>query len=353
MREKHVDVGRGLLVVAMTYGHVLQFFGDAQLFPMVQRLIDGINLLVFPSFVFYFGMTAALAYLRRPYAAALPGMLRTALRAYGAFALSGIGYRVLRENRALSPAAVRRVLLLTDIPGWSEFLIAFAIYSLLLAAGFGLFARLAARPRAALAAGALCLAACLIPYERVGSVRLSLLIGGTAYSYFPVVQYMPYFLAGLVFAQADTRMRRRMAALAAVCTAAGSLRALYHGALPSRFPPHWAWIALPALAVAGLVLLSRALCSQEKTPLQWAARPVLALLARLGGMSLFALVSGNLALFTLAGRGIVPQLARAGLPPWTLPIQSPAGALCWTAALLALIGFLAMLAGRGRKAQGG
>ena len=39
---------------------------------------------VFPTFVFCFGCTVQLAYLQKPYRRALPGMARTALRAYAA-----------------------------------------------------------------------------------------------------------------------------------------------------------------------------------------------------------------------------------------------------------------------------
>ena len=127
MRDRSIDVGRGLLVIMMVYGHVMQFFGDSQVFPLVGTMIDVINLTVFPTFVFYFGATAVLAYLRKPYMSALPGMIRTALRAYVVFVLSGVGYRVLRENKAFAVGTVRRVMQLTDIPGWSEFLISFAL----------------------------------------------------------------------------------------------------------------------------------------------------------------------------------------------------------------------------------
>ena len=146
MRDRSIDVSRGLLVIMMVYGHVLQFFGDAQLFPLVDGLISIVNLTVFSTFVFDFGVTAELAYLKRPYRQALTGMVKTGLRAYAAFCLSGIGYRVLRENKPFAVATVRRVLTLSDIPGWSEFLVAFALYSLLLIVGFAAFRWLAGRP---------------------------------------------------------------------------------------------------------------------------------------------------------------------------------------------------------------
>ena len=39
MRDRSIDVSRGILVLMMVYGHVLQFFGDASLFPAVNRKV--------------------------------------------------------------------------------------------------------------------------------------------------------------------------------------------------------------------------------------------------------------------------------------------------------------------------
>ena len=354
MRARYVDAGRGLLVAAMVYGHVMQFFADTQIFPLAGRLVDGINLLVFPSFVFFFGVTAALAYLSRPFSQALPGMVRTAVRAWLAFVLSGVAYRVLRENRVLGPGTVRRILWLSDIPGWSEFLVSFALYGLLLIAGFALLRRLT--PFAALLTGALCVGCCLIPYDRVQPVQLQLLIGGRDFSCFPVVQYMPYFLAGIVYARGDARTRRCLAGVAALATAVGVLAAVRLGRLPERFPPHWGYILLPALGVAGIVGLSHALCALGRPGESGLARipgTLCAALERMGGASLFYLLSSNLLLFTMAGRGIAPQMAAKSILPWTLPIQSPMGALCWTVILLLAIAFVGNLAGRGGKRRAG
>lgn len=345
MRDRSIDVGRGLLVILMVYGHVLQFFGDAQIFPWVDVFINGINLTVFGTFVFYFGATARLAYLSKPYRRALPGMVKTGLRAYAAFCLSGIGYRVLRENKPLAVGTVRRVMTLSDIPGWSEFLIAFALYSVLLIAGFAVLRWLADRPWASLLVGAACAGSCLaVPYGSVTG-RLALLIGGTEFAYFPVMQYMPYFLAGLLYAR---RERGRLLAVAAVCTAAGAAETVLHG-LPQRFPPSWGWILFPALLTAAVVLLSRALCALAHGQARLAADAVCSVLERLGSASLYYLLTSNLVLFTLSGRKIIPALARGSVLPWTQPIQAPLGAACWTAVLLLILGFVSLLAGRGKK----
>ncbi|MDD7173989.1 MAG: heparan-alpha-glucosaminide N-acetyltransferase domain-containing protein [Clostridiales bacterium] len=344
-RDPAVDIARGLLVLLMVWGHTMQFFADTAIFPLAQTLIDAINVTVFPTFVFCFGCTTFLSYLQRPYRRALPGLLCTMLRAYAAFVVSGVGYRVLREGKALSFATVRRVALLGDIPGWPEFLIAFALYALLTAVAFGALRRLAERAWLAALAGGVCLLCTLIPYDRVGVTRLALIIGGTQYAFFPIVPYMPYFLAGLVYAAGGRRVRLAMLPLAAAATALGCACWALRGGMPSRFPPDAAWVALSALPVCAVMLLSRALCL-----LPWAMESLRAAIAHFGTRSLYYLLASNLSIFAFAGRGIVPQYAQKALPPFNLTVQSPGGALGWAAALLLTLWFVSRLAGRGKPA---
>ena len=347
MRDRSIDVGRGLLVIMMVYGHVMQFFGDSQIFPLVGTLIDVINLTVFPAFVFYFGATAVLAYLRKPYMSALPGMVRTTLRAYAVFVLSGVGYRVLRENKAFAVGTVRRVMQLTDIPGWSEFLISFALYGLLLIAGYAVFDWLSRKPLACLLVSALCVACCeFVPYGSI-SVHLSLLIGGREFAYFPVVQYMPYFLAGMLYARGEKRVRQGLL-LFAVLASLGVVAHWHFFGFPNRFPPEWGWILLPGALVCAVVLLSRMLCALAGSWLGKVMDALCGVLGHFGGASLYYLLASNLVLFALAGRGAAPAMARKSVLPWTLPIQSPQGAACWAAVLLLSLWFVSQLSGRGK-----
>lgn len=347
MRDRSIDVGRGLLVIMMVYGHVMQFFGDSQIFPLVGTLTDVINLTVFPTFVFYFGATAVLAYLNKPYMSALPGMIRTTLRAYAVFCLSGVGYRVLREGKAFSVGTVRRVMQLSDIPGWSEFLISFALYGLLLIVGYALFDWLSRKPMACLLVSAACVCSCLIvPYGSVPT-HWALLIGGRDFSYFPVVQYMPYFLAGMLYARGDRRMRRALLIISVIASLGGVAYWHFFG-FPGRFPPTWGWILLPGALVGAVVLLSRALAALAGNGIGRIADALCGVLGHFGGASLYYLLTSNLVLFTLAGRGAAPAMARKSVLPWTLPIQSPQGAACWAAVLLVSLWFVSRLAGRGK-----
>ena len=351
MRDKSIDAGRGLLVLMMIYGHVLQFFGDPQMFPIEYSLMDAINLNVFPTFVFFFGVTGTMAYLSKPYRRALPGMIRTCLRAYAAFVLSGVGYRVLRENKAFAVGTVRRVMQLTDIPGWSEFLIAFAIYALMLLVLFPLLKKLMNRPGVTLMIAIVCLCCCeIVPYGKVKPTQLALLIGGRDFSYFPIVQYMPYFLAGLVYTGANGRTRLHLLGVAVIASAAGIFRLVALG-MPGRFPPDAAWIALPVMGTTLIFLLAKGLCAVRLPKVQFLADLLTDALAHLGGRSLYYLLGSNLVLFTMSGKGIMPQMARKSVLPWTAPIQSPQGAAAWTAILILSLAFIASLAGRGAKSK--
>ena len=141
-----------------------------------------------------------------------------------------------------------------------------------------------------------------------------------------------------------------MGGVAVIFSAAGLVWYVRHG-LPERFPPHWAWILLPCFAIALLTALCHVLCRLpgEKywLPVEWLRR----MLSHFGGASLYYLVGSNLVLFTLAGAGMAPLLSRSGPWPWNQVIQSPAGAFSWLIVLLALLWFIARLAGRGASSR--
>lgn len=343
-RDLSLDVFKGLLVALMVYCHVLQFFGDPSLFSAIPTLCDGINLLVFPGFVFAFGCAASGAYLDKPFEKVWHRMLRSALKALGAFWLSGIAFRVLRENKPFASGTVRRILLLEDIPGWSEFLLAFALYALIAMALFIPLRALRKRPIWAIPAGALCLLGCFLPYNKIDGSYLGLLIGARDQTTFPILQYAPYFLAGVVWS-ARPGKPWLWALGATVLTGAGALLSVLGGGLPQRFPPALGWVLLPPAGVAALYALAH---FASRVP--WLRVP-LTPLGSMGARSLYYLIATNLAIFTLAGKGIAPMMKIRGRGLWGMPIQSPTGALCWTFALLLACAFVAWIAGIGMRTR--
>lgn len=118
--------------------------------------------------------------------------------------------------------------------------------------------------------------------------------------------------------------------------------------LPGRFPPDWGWILLPSLLAAAVVILSHALCALSGPGVRRMVDVLCGVLGCLGSASLYYLLTSNLVLFTLAGKRIAPALSAKSTLPWSQPIQAPLGAACWTAVLLAALGFVSVLAGRGK-----
>lgn len=354
-RDRSLDLFKGMLVILMTWCHVMQFFGAPDVFPAQRDYETLINLLAFPSFVFAFGLATAMSYYSRPFRKAGPRMALSALKSLGAFYLSGIAFRVLREGKAFASGTVRRILLLQDLPGWSEFLASFAALAMMAIVFYWPLKRLKDRPLWLLPIALACLALCWLPYERIEHPLLRLFFGTTAYAAFPPFQYFPYFLAGLAYARLKDRGWWWLALLALLSTGLGVWRGLSLGHLPSRFPPDWGWILLPAAGTALLMALARGLdwlgrALSRLATRQWGKAeegPGLSRLLRgagklsplrpieqLGRNSLFYLLAGNLALFALAGRGTAPQLKFKAPGLFGQPIAAPQGALWWTLALL-------------------
>lgn len=348
-RDHSLDLMKGLLVLLMTWGHVMQFFGDHHLFPVMDQLELGINLLVFPSFVFAFGWAVAIAYYCRSFQKAWRSMLSSALKPLGAFYLSGIAFRVLRENKPFSWRAVQRILLFQDVPGWSEFLASFFALALLALVLYWPLKRLKDRPLWLLPLGAALLALCFIPYANIKYPLLRLYLGTDAYASFPVLQYSPYFLAGLAWPGLKQKKwgRFTLPVLALFSTLGGWWRGHALGSLPQRFPPDVGWILLPAAgvaALAGIGFLLSCFPTVDRLRLD-VCRP----LRGLGANSLYYLLAGNLVLFTLAGKGITPQLQFKARGLFGQSIKAPAGAFWWALAFLIAAAFVAGLIRKSRR----
>ncbi|MDR0928347.1 MAG: hypothetical protein LBM74_01375 [Oscillospiraceae bacterium] len=345
-RNRELDVFKGMLVGLMVYGHVLQFFGDLDMFPIIWDWVGIFSNVGFPGFVFAFGWAVSLAYLGKPLGRVWPRLLRTALKSLGAFYLSGTAYRVLRENKPFAKDTVRHILLLQDIPGWSEFLLAFALYALLTLVLFKPLTALRRHPLALLGVCALCLGGCFLPYEQIHSPYLGLLVGMRDQTLFPVLQYAPYFLLGLYFPVRNRRYTWVWVACAAVSTGSGLLIWLC-GGLWMRYPPSIGWMLLPAGVLVALVACAWGL---GQIPLGRMARhnPLIPV-AALGRDSLFYLLGSNLILFTLTGKDIAPELKAGAWGLWGMPIQSPWGAFGWTLVLFGVIALFGWCTGIGSR----
>jgi hypothetical protein len=342
--DQSIDRIRGFLVPLMVFAHVLQFFGDMTAYPAAETILNIINILVFPTFVFCFGRSAAVAYLHKPFKKAAPRLIKTILTLYSVFALSGIGYRILADGKPFGLSVVEKVLFLKDIPGWSEFLAAFAAFALAVLALYAPLKWLSRHFTFTLAAMAACLACCFLPYGAIKSNPLGLFIGTTRFSCFPVIQYAPYLLAGIYW-QENHMHGRIFAAIGLAATLTGILYTIRSG-LPERFPPTVFWVLLAGFFPVITSYLAAVPISLPKIPGmadRW--------LRNVGRRSLFYLLSSNLVIFTLKGLDAAPLATKRNNWFWQQPIASPLGAMLWTAALILTLGIAASLAGRTSEKQ--
>lgn len=291
-RDHSIDIWKGLLVIFMVYCHVLQFFSAPEYYKMGDIVINAANVITFHSFVFCFGMTCYIAYLSKPFDKVWKKMLRTALRCYFAFVISGLAYLVLVGSRIPGKYLIRDLMLLNEIPGWSEFLIAFAFFILMALIFFKAVNKLLENKKLFWIVTLLLFLSGFIPYEQIKFNQVGLLIGTMNFPSFPVLQHMPFFLVGMYVVKYDIKFNWKILIGSFILTSIGIVYILFfnNGKLPERFPPSIFWIILPSFFVYLYYLICKKL---DDTPFDFYIS------RSLGANSLFYLVMSNILIFSL------------------------------------------------------
>jgi hypothetical protein len=295
-RNSDLDIMKGLLTAGMVFAHLIEFFAAPSL--ALETLSVFIDLVSFSGFFFCFGFAVWLAYLDGP-AVRWHAALRTACKCYVAFVISGSAFRILVDGQPPSFSAVLRVALLRDIPGYSEFLLSFA-FVVLLAAVSRPLVRLGTRSVRVVAMSiVICAAATFLPVREWDPV-VAQFLGGEGFAYFPVVPYLPLFLAG-VFAARWQMPGRRLFALVACAVGASMFVALsLMGEQLRRFPPSALWTGFSAAAAYLYCWAAPRLRSAAHFTV-W--------LGVLGRNVLLYLVVSNMFIFSAKALGLGPSLS--------------------------------------------
>lgn len=138
-RDLTLDVMKSLLVIGMIQAHVIQLcLGTASWIASAFSLF--INIITFSSFLFCFGCASQFAYFGRYESAsqARKKLLRNFARLLICFYISGYGYVFLMTDDT-DIVELLKVLLLWRIPGYSEFLLSFAMLNLVILVFFNVF----------------------------------------------------------------------------------------------------------------------------------------------------------------------------------------------------------------------
>ncbi len=172
-------------------------------------------------------------------------VLKTTLKCYFAFVISGVGYLALVKSQLLSLDLVTRVCFLRLIPGYSEFLISFSLIALFACIfSKSVFAATNTAKNLVITTMVL-LCFTILPKEIDIDPIIGLVIGGSKFAYFPIVQYSPLFLLGVFFARHGESYNWRyivlsfLAAIAFLCVMSTNMYI-------SRFPPSAGWIVFSA-----------------------------------------------------------------------------------------------------------
>lgn len=292
-RDIKIDIFKGLLVIGMIYCHVLQFFSDAGAYPSANIIINIINVITFPGFVFSFGYTSRIAYLSKELKDVYYRILNSAFKALVAFYISGIGFRVLVDKKQLGFQTVVKVLTLSDIPGWSEFLVSFTFYILTAALLFKPLKLLLEKKAAFWVAFVLLFFTTFIPYEKIQVTQIGLLIGTTRFPSFPILQYMMFYLLGMYFQRYNVFINKKLLIGSFALTGIAVINIARHGGnLPQRFPPSIFWLLLPMFLLYLYYIVSGGLGKNDL---------FIRILQPVGMNSLVYLLLSNIMIFALAG----------------------------------------------------
>lgn len=289
MRARRIDILKGILTLQMILAHCIQFYVDLGRDQTALYLSEYINLTTFSGFLFCFGYASGLSYFGKEWREAAGRLLRNALRLLCGFYVSSFCYVIFVERIPLRLDLALEILLLKRLAGWSEFLFSFALIMLLECILFPLFTEKCKWGLPVMAV--ISILTCLLPHREAGSI-IGSLIGGMGGTYFPVIPYGLYLLAGIWFSRKQMGFRKLIFALACSGTIWHTIDYVWiSGGQPSRFPLSFSYLVGAALFVYLYYLLAMAIERKEILPVRY--------LADVGKNSLFYLLLSNLVVFSV------------------------------------------------------
>jgi hypothetical protein len=239
-RNLEIDLTKGILTVGMVLSHSFKFLADNsdRTLIFISTITD---LVSFSGFLFCFGYAAWTAYLQKdqlPW----PNIWKTMLKCYIAFIISAVGFRVLVNAEAPSLSLLARIAAVRNMPPFSEFLLAFAVITLLGAVLQKLIVRATQSWQSVTLASIICLAVTFLTSKMHFDPLISQFVGGQGFIGYPIISYLPLFLLGIFRARHSEQSSGKYYFMAA---AAGIL--LYVGFIAldvslNRFPPSAGWI---------------------------------------------------------------------------------------------------------------
>lgn len=290
-RDHSIDIMKGILIVGMVLAHTIGLLGQKKIY--YTYIPSFISLSTFSGFNFCFGFACYMAYFKSSLSDAYRRIIVTASKPLVAFYISGICFRLLLDSNNFNLQSIAKILVLWDIPPYSEFLLSFALTLLLSAILSKLIKKIIENQWLLLIFIFVLALTTFIPYRNITLPQLALLIGSDRIPGFPVIQYLPLFLAGMYFAKYKVTLNRKLLS-GAFLGLIGLLAFIYFtGHMPRQFPPSILWISASACIVYLYFLFSKILGSSKYC---------VNLFGSMGANALFYLLISNIMLFSFASR---------------------------------------------------
>jgi hypothetical protein len=297
-RYTGINYFKAILVVGMIFGHSLSILtkNPPGLFG---AFVTYINLVSFSGFYFAYGYLFQKVYMQRDSINArfLKGTFKTLI----AFYICAICYRIFVDPGVWpNSKQIVDILILNDIPLYSEFLLSFFALSLLFFIFFKPLKRFLDSNIVILVLAAVSLLSTFIPYQYINSNQIGLLIGTYNFHAFSVLQYLVFFLLGVFFAKNNIIYTKLGLLISIVGTGSFCIYFVLKHAYPTRFPVSLLWLIGSFLFLYVYFILSEYL--SKKIGL---IRP----LDSIGENTLFYLVVSDAALFAMKKAGQIQALS--------------------------------------------
>lgn len=269
----------------MIFAHCLQFFAGSEQGSPWWYVSEYINLTTFSGFFLAFGYVAWLAYLQRPYRDAFPRLLRNALRLLVAYLISAFAFQAFHESTRFTSTHVKDLMTFQVIPGWSEFLLSFALLMILIL----IFQPVMKRAGKWLVPVIIFLSILSsFVNTSIDQPLIASLFGRSNFALFPVLPYSLHFALGILLAQKPALKRWPLLLVSLIGTSVFIIIMIYNG-MPSRFPPSLLWVVGSMLFLYVYYFFSLWLTDHFRIPR----------LLRVGRESLFYLLVSNWMIFSI------------------------------------------------------
>ncbi len=291
-----INIFKAMLMIGAVISHALQILAPAEIEYIA---VEYFNVITFAGFIFSFGYVYEHNYSQKKHDWSF--VLKRIKPTLIVFYISAIVFRL-----CLGPyygmRTVLKIILLLDIPFFTEYILAFTCTSILYFLGKKYIQKLLEKPWLFFIVIVLLFSVSYVPFYKwypvvtIGGKSyyihyyIGLLFGAQKVQYFPVVQYFPIFLLGMWFRKYHVYFSWKILFVSTVCSCIFCYYSYIIKQPPSKWPPTFVYIGGSFLAIYVYYVLAQRITSFKVA--YW--------LSTIGDKSIIYLLISNVIIFLLS-----------------------------------------------------